>query len=88
LRWPHPFFQARTPRDMPRRRVRVRTKARVELWMAVFEGGSEPRREVFGVGEGEGEPLVMYVGVGVAFESMEGMVVMLEVGVGVLPLVL
>lgn len=60
-------------------------KARVELWMAIFEGGWDPRREVF---VGVDEPLVMYVGVAVGVENVGGTFMMLETGVGVLPFVL
>ena len=53
--------------------------------MAIFDGGWEPRSDVL---VGVGEPLLMYVGVAVDVENVEGMVVMLEIGVGVLPFVL
>lgn len=53
--------------------------------MAILEGGWEPRSDVL---VGVGEPLLMYVGVAFDVDNVEGMVVMLEIGVGVLPCVL
>jgi hypothetical protein len=53
--------------------------------MAICDGGWELRSDVL---VGVDEPLLMYVGVAVDVEKVEGMVVMIEIGVGVLPFVL
>lgn len=53
--------------------------------MAILDGGWDPRSDVF---VGVGEPLVMYAGVAVDIEDEDGIVVMLDTGIGVLPFVL
>ena len=53
--------------------------------MAILDGGWDPRSDVFVV---VGEPLVMYVGGAVDIEDEDGVAVMLDIGIGVLPFVL
>ena len=65
--------------------MRTSTKARVELWIAIFVGGRDPRNEVF---VGIGEPLLIYVDVAFGEGNAVGILVMLAIVVAMLPFVL